>query len=66
MRCSGRIGTEGYVDRGLDPAGALCEMPEAPAALILRVACKGGGWVVGVKIVIFFSDMDDSQESIGN
>jgi hypothetical protein len=24
---SGRMGTEGYVDRGSDPAGALCELP---------------------------------------
>jgi hypothetical protein len=65
------MGAEGYVDRGLDPAGALCELPrlfcsnshsnavfnfcpdvrvhqlprrsgEAPAALIVRVACRRG------------------------
>ena len=70
------MGTEGYVDRGSDPAGALCELSrlfcgnshsdaafnfcpdvrvhwlprhygEAPAALIVKVACRGvglGGW----------------------
>jgi len=34
---------------------------EAPAAPIVRVACRGGGWVVGVKIIIFYSDTKNTD-----
>jgi hypothetical protein len=29
---SGRMGTEGYVDRGSDISGALCELPQKTQA----------------------------------
>jgi hypothetical protein len=49
-----------------DIVQAINSCYKAPAAPIVRVACGGGvGWVVGVIIIIFFSNMEDGQESIG-
>ena len=78
------MSTEGYVDRGSDPAGALCELPRLfrghshrKATLFFcpdlgyigcpdvrvrhQLRAGGGGWVVGVKIIILFSDTDNGQ-----